>query len=303
LKVLVTGGSGFVGSYVVRELVKAGKEVLDFDLVSPEQGSSEFVKGDILNFGQVLKVLEGVDVVCHVAAIGDVYRAEENPRLATEINVLGTVNLLEAARIKGIKRFIYTSTWEVYGDVEDQVLTEETANKPHHPYNTTKYCGDLMVQCYSRFYGIPAVILRIGTAYGVGMRDTAVIPLFINKALKGESITLHGTGKQGRQFVHARDLGKVFVKVVDSSVTGIFNLAGNELITVKMIVESVKKKVVSVNIEKEPARKGDVQPIPISSLKIKKALGWKPEVSFNQGFEELFEYYKGNLGKGRYSAR
>jgi len=300
LKVLVTGGSGFVGSYVVRELVKAGKEVLNFDLVPPEQSSSEFVRGDILNFGQVLKVLEGVDVVCHVAAIGDVYRAEENPRLATEINVLGTVNLLEAARIKGIKRFIYTSTWEVYGDIEDQALTEESANKPHHPYNTTKYCGDLMVQCYSRFYGMPAVILRIGTAYGVGMRDTAVIPLFINKALKGESITLHGTGKQGRQFVHARDLGKVFNKVVDSSVTGIFNLAGNELITVKMIVERVKRKVPSVKIEKEPPRKGDIQPIPIGSLKIRKTLAWKPEVSFDQGFEELFEYYKDNLGKGSY---
>ena len=303
MKVLVTGGSGFVGSFVARELVKAGKEVLDFDLVAPEQGISEFVKGDILNFGQVLKVLEGVDVVCHVAAIGDVYRAEENPRLATEVNVVGTVNLLEAARIRGIKRFIYTSTWEVYGDVEDQLLTEESANRPHHPYNTTKYCGDLMVQCYSRFYGILAVILRIGTAYGVGMRDKAVIPLFINKALKGESITLHGTGQQGRQFVHARDLGKVFVKLVDSSVTGIFNLAGNELITVKMIVEMVKRKVPSVKIKKEPARKGDIQPIPISSLKIKKALGWKPEVSFEQGFEELFEYYKDNLGKGSYSAR
>ena len=303
MKVLVTGGSGFVGSYVVRELVKAGKEVLNFDLVPPEQGSSEFVKGDILNFGQVLKILEGVDIVCHVGAIGDVYRAEENPRLATEVNVLGTVNLLEAARIRGIKRFIYTSTWEVYGDVEDQVLTEENAHKPHHPYNTTKYCGDLIVQCYSRFYGIPAVILRIGTAYGVGMRDKAIIPLFINKALKGENITLHGTGEQGRQFMHARDLGKVFVKVVDSSVTGIFNLAGNELITVRMIIERVKKKVPSVNIKKEPVRKGDIQPIPVSSLKIKKALGRKPEVSFDQGFEKLFEYYKDNLGKGSYSAR
>ena len=127
-----------------------------------------------------------------------------------------------------------------------------------------------------------------------------MIPLFIIKALKGETITLHGTGQQGRQFVHARDLGEVFVKLVDSSVTGIFNLAGNELITVKMIVEMVKRKVPSVKIEKEPARKGDIQPIPIGSLKIKKALGWKPEVSFDQGFEELFEYYKDNSGKGSY---
>ena len=135
------------------------------------------------------------------------------------------------------------------------------------------------------------------------MRDKAVIPLFINKALKGEGITLHGTGKQGRQFIHARDLGKAFVKVVDSSVTGIFDLAGNEMITVNMIVERVKRKVPSVKIEKESARKGDIQPIPISSVKVKKALGWKPEVSFNQGFEELFEYYAHNLGKGCYSAR
>ena len=258
MRVLVTGHKGFLGACVKRALEDAGHMVSGYDL--PEH--------DILH--PPAGLLQPFAVVCHVAAVGDVYLAHRDPELAVRVNVLGTQLLLQAALEAGIRRFIYASTWEVVTNLD-------------HPYNITKYAGDLLTQCYSSLYGLDTVVLRLGTLYGPNMRDTAVIPKFIKLAAAGRTITIEGTGEQYRQFLHVRDAAKAFVLAVDRGANGgVYNIVGGERITVRQIAELTGGK-----IEYVPSRSGDAQAIALDSTLAREELGWSPEIPFAAGFREL----------------
>lgn len=278
-RVLITGSSGFLGKNISLFLKDRGFDVKPFD---KEDGQ------DLLNEKDLEKSLSKVEYVCHLGAVGDVYLAAENPMLAANIGVGGTANLVRAVnKLGGVKKIIYASTWEVYGHPQYEPLDEKHPCNPDHPYSIAKYGGELMLK--SKLNHVPWIILRLGSAYGPHMRQNAVIPLFINKAKNGEKIILSGDGLQTRQFTYSEDIAKAFEAAIKSNVGGeIFNVIAGETQTIKQIAEMVKVKV-DVEIEYGLSREGDVPPAKVSAEKIRKVLGWSPQVKFNDGFERLFK--------------
>ena len=291
MKVLITGAAGFIGRYVAAEFSMAGHEVSAFDVARPADPSLTWVRGDFTQLDDIVAATEGMDAVCHVGAIGDVNLAFVDPPLAAAVNVTGTANVLEAATQAGVKRLVYASTWEVYGPPQYQPVDEAHPCAPDHPYNITKLSGDLLAQSYRELKGLDTVCLRLGTAYGVGMRDTAVLPAFIRRASRGRPVTLFGSGEQFRQFTHASDIARGFrLAAENEQPEPIYNLVAHEQISIAQVAEFVGRHI-PIEIDRQPPRVGDVSPAVISSAAAEHDLGWHAEVEFANGAEELLTVY------------
>ena len=194
MRVLVTGGSGFIGSHVVDKLRARGHEPVIYDLrPSPwhEPGTVEERLGSITDREALERALHSCDAVAHLAAVADVNDVHASPEDAERVNARGTVAVLEAARRAGVKRIVYASTIWVYSDCEAEAVDEETLlPAPSHLYTSTKLAGELYCKAYQELYGIDFTILRFGIPYGPRAREAAVIPAFVGKALRGEPLTL-----------------------------------------------------------------------------------------------------------------
>ncbi|MFA6129442.1 MAG: NAD-dependent epimerase/dehydratase family protein [Candidatus Omnitrophota bacterium] len=295
MRVLVTGGSGFIGSHVVDNLINKGFEVRIYDGVAPTfRKDLEYYQGSILDATALGFAMHDIDAVFHLAAVADVKEVYANPHYAESINVRGTINVLEAARNAQIKRVVYGSTTWVYSEAASDSVDEKTPlHAPTHFYTATKLSGEYYCQSYSKLYGMEASILRYGIPYGPRARDGAVIPIFVKKALNGEPITIAGDGSQFRKFVYVEDLAEGNVLALkDVAKNKIFNLDGKEKITVKQIAETIKKIIGNVKIEYIPARGGDFAGKEVSSAAAKKDLGWEPKVSFEEGVNRYIDWYK-----------
>ena len=220
MKALVTGSAGFIGTHVSRALLADGFEVTGYDQKGSAEPGIDSVVGDLLDIDSLTKAVTGHDVIVHIGAIGDVYLAATNPELAASVNVTGSTNVSLAAEASGA-RVVYASTWEVYGDPVYEPVDEKHPCEPDHPYNITKLAGERMLLAANRLRGVPVIALRLGTAYGLGMRPNSVFEIFIDKARNGEPITIQGDGSQGRQFTHARDIARAFVLAAKSEARGI----------------------------------------------------------------------------------
>ena len=290
MKVMVTGASGFVGYHVAKVLKNNGFNVVIFDQVQPKL-DYPFIKGDITKLDDVMRATAGVEVVCHLAAVGDVYLAFKDPMLAVNCNVLGTTNIMEAALQNKVKKIVYASTWEVYGKAQYEPIDEKHPCNPDHPYNITKLAGENIVFSYNKLKGVNAVALRLGTAYGEGLRDNSVFALFINKALDKTPITIQGEGKQFRQFVHAEDIGEAFKLAINLPVNGeAINIVGREKTSIKDLAELVAERL-PTEVKHEQARAGDVPSSGVSFKKAEEMLGWKQKVAFKTGLNRLIDYY------------
>ncbi len=208
MRCLVTGGAGFIGSHVVDNLRRMGIEVRIFDLRRSEYAPDcDHFIGSILDVEALRLAMNGVHAVFHLAAIADVKDVHDDPVYSENINVRGTISVLDAARRSGVERVIYGSTTWVYSDAEGDVVDEETSiPPPAHLYTATKLTGEYYCRSYSDLYGIDYTIFRYGIPYGPRARDGAVIPIFVGKALRGEPLTISGDGMQFRKFVYVEDL-------------------------------------------------------------------------------------------------
>ena len=288
MKVLITGASGFVGGHVARHILDEGHEVTGFDLMDADDAGFPTIIGDLRDADAVSAAVAGNDVICHIGAIGDVYLAADKPSLAAEVNVTGTSHIADAA-IESGARVVYASTWEVYGEVEYEPLDENHPLNPDHPYNITKLGGEQMLLAAANLRGLSAISLRLGTAYGPGLRPNSVFRIFIDRARQGEPITIMGDGSQSRQFVHVNDLARAFSLACSSDISGIaLNTVAQEPITIKQLAETVAERF-PTEIIYAPARPGDVPPALVSSEKISEVLGWNPQVSFSDGLNDLME--------------
>lgn len=288
MRVLVTGAAGFLGRHIARRFRDSGWDVTGFDVAHFDEPGIEYAQGDLTEANSVDHVIKNRDVVAHVGAIGDVYLAGEQPALAAEVNVLGTANVVEAVA-RHEARLIYASTWEVYGRPHYEPIDEDHPTMPDHPYSITKLAGESLVLASAHLRKVPALALRLGTAYGSGLRANSVFRIFIDSAMEGRPITIQGDGSQARQFTHATDIASAFESAARSSATGMpINVVAAESVTIKELATQVVEKL-PTKLDFGDARPGDVPTAHVSSSRAESILGWRPSVSFADGLDELIE--------------
>jgi UDP-glucose 4-epimerase len=291
--VLVSGGSGFIGSYVVEKLVEKGYDVRVFDQIKPDREDVEWFRGDLLNQNDVLLACKDVEVVHHLAAIADVGVAVSNTYHCININEIGTVNLLRACASREVERVVLASTTWVYGRAEGVVNEESPIPLPEHIYTKTKIGQEHLVYAWNKHFELPFTILRYGIPYGPRMRSNMAIAIFVRRAMKNEAITVFGDGNQGRCFIHVEDLSEGNVAAMkNEGKNQIFNLAGSEFITINDIVENLENIFGHITVSKEPPRPNDFKGVVVKIEKAKNMLGWRPKVPFAQGLKKYVEFVR-----------
>jgi UDP-glucose 4-epimerase len=262
--------------------------VTTYDLVDTGTLDARSITGDLRDGDKLATAAIGHDVICHVGAIGDVYLAGEQPHLAAEVNGTGSANVAAAAEKAGA-RVVYASTWEVYGEPHYQPLDEDHPCNPDHPYNITKLAGEQLLLAADHLRNVPVLALRLGTAYGTGLRPNSVFRIFIDRARRGDPITIQGDGKQGRQFTHASDVARAFSVACTSDVHGLaLNTVAPESTSIKELAELVVERYPTELTFGEP-RPGDVPPATVSAARIEEVLGWKAAMPFAKGLSELMD--------------
>lgn len=310
---LVTGGAGFIGSNIVETLLDKGYKVRVLDDLS--QGKQEnvdmfldydnytFIKGDIRNLDTCLAATDGVDYVSHQAAWGSVPRSIEMPLLYEEINIKGTLNMLEASRKNGIKKFVYASSSSVYGDEPNLPKREGKEGNLLSPYALTKSVDEKYAKLYTELYGLDTYGLRYFNVFGRRQDPdgayAAVLPKFIKLLLNNEQPTINGDGKQSRDFTYIENVIEANLKAfkAESQYAGeAFNIAygGREyLIDVYYHLAGALDKDTEPIFG--PERAGDIKHSNADISKAEKMLGYSPDYSFEKGIKEAIEWYRENL--------
>jgi len=313
MKVLVTGGAGFIGSNFVRHLleVEDGYEVVVLDKLTyagnlrnleglESRGDFEFIRGDVTDPEAVRPLVGKVRAVVHMAAETHVDRSIMGPAGFIKTNINGTMVVLEAAREAGVERFVQVSTDEVYGSLGPEgVFTEESPLAPNSPYSASKAGADLLARSYWVTYGLPAIITRGSNNYGPYQFPEKVIPLFIANAMEDREIPLYGDGLNVRDWIHVSDHCRALVKVLEEGVPGeVYNIGGgNEIPNVelaKTILELLGKPQSLIKYVED--RPGHDRRYALSTEKIRNRLGWEPTVSFREGIKRTIEWYRDHTG-------
>ncbi len=295
MRVLVTGGAGFIGSHVVDKLRDHGHDAVIYDLRRspwPEHAEIETVIGQVTDVVALAQALAGCDAVAHLAAVADVNDVHAQPHDAEQVNARGTAAVLEAARRAGVQRVIYASTIWVYSDTEETTVSETTLlPPPAHLYTATKLAGELYCKSYQELYGINYTILRFGIPYGPRAREAAVIPAFVNRAFAGEPLTLSGDGLQSRRFVYVEDLAEgVVAGLGDIAENRVYNLSSDEDVTIKQIAELVQEIVGDTEIIYGPARPGDLGSKIVLSERAREELGWSASTPIDEGIRRYVSW-------------
>jgi len=309
-KYLVTGGAGFIGSNIVEELVRRKQEVVVIDDLStgkreniePLLETITFIEGDIRDRELVRGALDGVDYVLHQAALASVPRSIENPILVNEVNVSGTLILLDESRRAGVKRFVYAASSSAYGDTEVLPKREDMNPAPLSPYAISKLTGEYYCSVYYKVYGLKTISLRYFNVFGPrqdpNSQYAAVIPIFITKLLKGESPTIFGDGEQSRDFTYVSNVvnANLLAATSENAKGQVVNIACGERYTLNELL-GILKRMTGKNIEAvyTDPRPGDVKHSQADISLAKKLLGFRPEISFEEGLKKTVEWYKKSL--------
>jgi UDP-glucose 4-epimerase len=302
MKIIVAGGSGFIGSHVVDVLLEQGLEVLIYDLEAPRyEQSCTFIRGDTRDVDRMSQIFEEGDVVYLLAAEANVNRFFESPLFSNDITSNAALSVLEAARRTGVARVIPASTEWVYGSIEEsgeKQITEETpyAVSPDHIYTSAKIATELFCKNYQDLYGVKYTIMRYGIPFGERARPETVTPIFIRRIVRDETITIHGDGSQSRQFIYVKDLARGNVACLQSSAENqIFNLNGPKRISVLQIVRTLEEilgKKAKVTFVED--RKGNFKGRFISSEKAHRLLNWTPSLGYEQAMRMYVDWFLKN---------
>ncbi len=304
MKVVVTGGCGFIGSNLVEELSRfADVVVIDNlstgNLSNLEGMGVEFVRGDILDLNLLKKVFEAADYVFHLAAVVSVQESVKNPLRTNEVNVGGTVNVLEAARVQGVKKVINSSSCAVYGDSGKLPLRETTPPDPKSPYATSKLAAESYCRVYEEVYGLKSVCLRYFNVYGPRQDPfsdyAAVIPRFISRVLRGKRPVIYGDGEQTRDFVYVKDVVKANMLAMERG-RGVYNIASGKSISINELAGLICK-IIGEKLDPiyKRERKGDIRNSAADISKAKEEIGFEPSYSLEEGLSETIGYWRGKL--------
>lgn len=310
MKMLITGGAGFVGSHLCEKYVKEGHTVLCLDNFMTgnlmnirhllDFRNFKLIKGDIRDYGLLEKLMPGVDVVFHLAAQIHVDRSYIEPQLTYEVNVMGTQNILETARIHDVKKIIVASTSEVYGSAEYAPIDENHPLNAPHPYGASKIAVDRMCYAYIHTYGMNINITRLFNLYGPRQKDIGyggVISIFTRRVLSNIPPIIYGEGLQTRDYTYISDAVKAYDLILNHNepIKEPLNFGnGTELSILEianMIIDLCGKSETIKPVHVEP-RIGEVKRLISDSTKAKNLLGWKPEYNLEGGLKSFVQWYR-----------
>ncbi len=297
MKVLVTGGAGFIGSHVV-EYFQGSAEIIVFDNFRSGKASNlaglncQLVEGSILDQEALVSVMRGIDYVFHLAAMVSVPESMANPKETVDLNVVGLLNALEASKEAGVKKFVFASSAAVYGDNAIQPKVETMTPEPRSPYAITKLDGEHYCDLYSREGWLQTACLRFFNVFGPRQDPlsayAAAVPIFLKRAQANAPITVYGDGGQTRDFIYVKDIaGALAYAGQTPQVSGVFNAGYGKAMTLLELIETIRALTGSQSsLDFQPPRAGDIRHSLADSSKLINA-GWKPEYDVMSGLEEM----------------
>ena len=295
MRVGVIGGAGFIGSHVVDKLLDAGHDVTVFDIMRPHRPDVRHVVADILDASRTTVALAGrYDALYLLAAISDVNDVFHIPVESAQVNIMAVGHVLEAARRTGAGRVILASTTWVYALADPEEVDEDTPlrlNRVNHVYTASKLSAEMLCHSYHTLYGVDTTILRYGIPYGPRARLGTVLASFVALAMQGRPIVIQGDGTQWRSLVAVEDLALGNVAALQEAARNqTYNLDGSEPVEVRRVAEKVRQFFPDVQIQHTEKRPGDLRPKVVSSRKALAELGWKPEITFEEGAERYIKW-------------
>ncbi|MFE4047065.1 MULTISPECIES: NAD-dependent epimerase/dehydratase family protein [unclassified Priestia] len=305
MKVLVTGGAGFIGSHIVEQLLEEGYQVVIVDNFST--GKKSFLPRDIpfykmdiqsTDLQQIFEE-EKPEIVIHVAAQVDVNSSIKNPKNDASINILGTINLLNCCHKYKVKKIIYSSSSAVYGVTEDCSIKESFPVSPLSFYGISKSVAELYMKAYHSLYNLNYTVLRYANVYGPKQSisgEGGVVSIFCKKILKKEAPVIYGTGEQTRDFIFVKDVAKANIRAISKGKNQIINIGCNEKTSIKELYQLLLSLNPSLFITEspinEPIRSGDILHSRLDNTKAKQILNWEPHYTLKEGLEETMNYYR-----------
>lgn len=299
MRCIVTGGAGFIGSHLVDRLLAENHSVTVLDNFStgrPENLSRQedtenltLIEADVSDFSKIIPYFEKTDIVFHLAALADIVPSIANPMEYYNSNVTGTLCVAEASRLSGVKKLVYSASSSCYGIPSIYPTPETVGFDPKYPYSFTKYLGEQIVFHWMKVYRLPVISLRLFNVYGPRSRTSgtygAVFGVFLAQKIAGKPFTVVGDGNQRRDFVYISDVVEAFVKAAFSEIENeVFNVGSGEAQSINKLVSLLGEG--KVHISRRP---GEPECTWADISKIKSMLGWRPQVSFEEGIREMLE--------------
>jgi nucleoside-diphosphate-sugar epimerase len=306
-KAIVTGGAGFIGSHIVDELLERGIETYVVDNLSTGSHTNlihhsgnnllHLVIGDINNIYELMKDVEGIDILFHEAAIADISKSIENPLLVNNVNLTSTLKLMDYCLKQDIRRFVFASSAAVYGMVDNTVVSEDMICKPNTPYAASKYACEAYLHAYFLTYGLETIMLRYFNVFGPRQTYSEysnVINAFVNRLVQGNAPTIFGDGFQTRDFVYAKDIAQANMLAMEKNDIGgeVFNIASGHTISLNDLLQKIKQITATEDIKhvQKPPRPKDIRFAQASIEKATKLLGYIPKANLDEGLKLTAEY-------------
>ena len=296
MKILVTGGSGFIGLHLVRHLLEQGHKVKVVDLRKPdiEHKNLEFVNKSIMD--ELAEDIHGCDVVYHFAAMLGGDNSDNRPLETMRVNLEGSVNVFKSAIEVNVKRMIYASSSEVYGEPRELPIREDSVKGPVSAYGVSKLAAEIYAKAYNHEFGADIKIVRFFNVYGPGQSNNFVIPIFINNALEDKPLRVFGDGNQTRCFTYVEDIANGVLKVLEKGRTGeAYNIGNNKPTTIFELAQIIKEltgsksEIIKSGFGKETRLKEREIEYRIPDISKMKALGWEPKTIVREGIKRILD--------------
>jgi UDP-glucose 4-epimerase len=304
MKAIVTGGAGFIGSHLVEELITKGFEVHIIDsMISGKQENIHplatlHVEDICSKQAKQIILQEKPNIVFHLAAQADVSRSINDPQHDADVNIKGTINILEACRDASVDKIIFASTSAVYGELQKDLITEMDPTVPISYYGLSKLTAESYIRLFSRLYGLSYTILRYGNVYGPRQTpkgEGGVVAVFLDRLDKGTMLNIHGDGEQTRDFIYVKDIVQANIAAIDKGHQEVIHASTTQRTSVNRLLKELEKIHGSkININHTEGRPGDIKHSCLDSKKAHKLLEWNSQVSIFNGLTETYTFQKNN---------